>query len=377
MSYAHISLDCDFPGGNIVLEGIDGDTIFVHQDLRDTDIDWFYWYFRVIGAAGRILTVRFTGSAALGTRGPAASLDGGQTWTWLGAGCVEGQSFRYSVPAGIEDIRFSFGMPYQQKEYDKFLRLQNSRAIKQDVLCNSRKGRPVELLLGGRLDGQAEYHVWISCRHHCCEMMAGYSLEGVVEKLMDDTPQGKWLRDNVAFFITPFIDKDGVEDGDQGKNRRPHDHNRDYIDESIYPEVAAVRSRLPAWCNNRLDIAFDLHCPYIGGFLNEFIYFVGGPEKSLWAETNRFSRILANNCQGPIPFYQEINLPFGMDWNTGSEPGRKSSSEWAREAFPGISVANCIEIPYANALGVEVNPQTARAFGRDLANAIALYFQAK
>jgi hypothetical protein len=377
MSDDQIYVDCDFPGGNIVLDSIEGDTIFVHQDLRDSDIDWFYWYFRMLGVAGRTINVRFTGSAAIGTRGPAASLDGGQTWAWLGAGCVEGQAFRCSVPPGIEEIRFSFGMPYQQKGYERFIRQHNSQAIKPDLLCISPKGRPVEMLHGGRLDGQADYHVWISCRHHCCEMMASYSLEGVIEKLLDDTLAGKWLRDHVAFFITPFMDKDGVEDGDQGKNRRPHDHNRDYNGVSIYPEVASVRNRLPPWCSDQLDMALDLHCPYIGGFLNEFIYFVGGPEKRLWDETNRFSRILSENCRGPIPFYQENNLPFGIDWNTGSEPGRKSSSEWAREVFPGIRVANCIEIPYANALGVEVNPQTARFFGRDLANAISLYLQAK
>ena len=40
-------IDCDFPGGNIIAERIDDDDVFVRQDLRDTDRDWFYWYFRV------------------------------------------------------------------------------------------------------------------------------------------------------------------------------------------------------------------------------------------------------------------------------------------------------------------------------------------
>lgn len=46
-------VDCDFPGGNIVVDGIKDDTVFLHQDVRDTQGDWFYWYFRVRGAAGR------------------------------------------------------------------------------------------------------------------------------------------------------------------------------------------------------------------------------------------------------------------------------------------------------------------------------------
>ena len=53
-------IDCEFPGGNIVVDAIEGDTVSLHQDLRDTRGDWFYWYFRVRGAAGRTLNFKFT-----------------------------------------------------------------------------------------------------------------------------------------------------------------------------------------------------------------------------------------------------------------------------------------------------------------------------
>ena len=33
-----IEIDSSFPGGNIVVEGIDGNEVRVHQDLRDTAI---------------------------------------------------------------------------------------------------------------------------------------------------------------------------------------------------------------------------------------------------------------------------------------------------------------------------------------------------
>ena len=56
-----LSVTADFPGGNVVLERIDGDTVLVHQDLRDTTEWWFHWYFRVRGAASCTLTFQFTG----------------------------------------------------------------------------------------------------------------------------------------------------------------------------------------------------------------------------------------------------------------------------------------------------------------------------
>ncbi len=107
-----IMIDCDFPGGNIIAERIDGDDVFVRQDLRDTDRDWFYWYFRVRGAAGRTVRFHFTGSNVIGTRGPGRSEDGGVTWRWLGNDAVDGQSFVYAFANDADDVRFSFGMPY-------------------------------------------------------------------------------------------------------------------------------------------------------------------------------------------------------------------------------------------------------------------------
>ena len=65
---AEIEIDADYPGGNIVIERIDGDVIDLRQDRRDTKRWWFYWNFRVGGAAGRALKFRFTDGDVIGTR---------------------------------------------------------------------------------------------------------------------------------------------------------------------------------------------------------------------------------------------------------------------------------------------------------------------
>ncbi len=41
----------DFPGGNIIFDRIEGDTIYIERDLRDTEGDWFYWAFCVEAVA--------------------------------------------------------------------------------------------------------------------------------------------------------------------------------------------------------------------------------------------------------------------------------------------------------------------------------------
>ena len=45
------TVDGDLPAGNVIVEGIKGDVVKQRQDLRDSNM-WFYWAFRVRGAAG-------------------------------------------------------------------------------------------------------------------------------------------------------------------------------------------------------------------------------------------------------------------------------------------------------------------------------------
>ncbi len=152
-----ITLDCDFPGGNIIVDSIDGDCIAVHQDIRDTTTDWFYWCFRARGAAGRKIEVTFTGSNVIGVRGPAMSLDSGKTWQWLGADSVSGQTFTCDVPASAAEVRFSFGMPYMETNLKAFLAQHaGSPFLEVSELCKTKKGRSAELLRLGRLDGKRQ-----------------------------------------------------------------------------------------------------------------------------------------------------------------------------------------------------------------------------
>lgn len=371
-------IDCEFPGGNIVVERIEGDRVYLHQDQRDTREFWFYWYFRVQGAAGRTLSFHFTKGNVLAARGPAVSVDGGQTWQWLGKEATEGASFRYTFADAAGDVRFSLAMPYTEANLARFLKAYaNSSGLRVEKHAVSRKGRTVERLHFGRLDGKAHYRVLISCRHHACEMMASYTLEGIIDTVLGDDEDGRWLRNHVEFAAVPFMDKDGVEDGDQGKNRHPHDHNRDYEGESIYPEVAAMREFAPRWSQGRLKMALDLHCPWIRGSVdgpgtNEHVFMVGHSSPKIVERQQVFGKMLEEVRSGPLPFSMRHTIPFGQSWNT--TPGNRSFSRWAA-TIPNTDLAASFEVPYANAGGVAVTAESAHAFGVDLARAIRRYLE--
>jgi hypothetical protein len=362
-----VRVDCDLPGGNIVVDKIDGDTVSVHQDLRDTQGDWFYWQFRVRGAQGRTVAFQFTKGNVVGVLGPAMSLDGGETWSWLGKESVQGASFRYAFPADAKDVRFCVSIPYFEKDLKKFAaRHEKDQNLKVVTHCETKKGRTVERLHVGRPDGSAPIRLIFTARHHACEMIASYLMEGILEEALADP----WYREKVEIAAVPFMDKDGVEDGDQGKNRIPRDHNRDYSGESLYASTKAMRAFAPKWSDGRLKLAMDLHCPTLRGQHNETTYFVGSENDASSKAVGRLSEILESIQTGPAIYRAKDNLPFGSGWNKASNFAQGMNfGRWAQE-LPGSPLATTLEISYANSNGTTITADKARAFGRDLARAI-------
>src|SRR6185503_18221358 len=201
-----IKIDADYPGGNIVVDKIEGDTVTLHQDLRDTAGHWFYWNFRVRGAQGRTLKFQFTSGDVVGVQGPAVSLDAGETWSWPAKESSTARSFQYAFSADAKDARFCLSIPYFEKDLKKFLaRHASNPNLKVETLCETKKGRKVERL---RI-GHGDLRILLTARHHACEMIASYVLEGLLEEALADP----WYQEKVEIAALPFMDKDGVEDG--------------------------------------------------------------------------------------------------------------------------------------------------------------------
>lgn len=382
-SLPDLQIDAGFPGGNIKVHRIDGSTIFLGTDLRDTVTNewWFYWNFRLKAPGNFPVTMVFTERNPIGARGPAMSLDGGATWQWLGAAAVrsfrhEGRpawSFTAGVPEGRTEARFAFCPQYLESHLRTWLaRHPSDMALRVEELCRSRKGRPVELLRTGCLDAsKSRGVVLLTSRHHCCETMATYTMEGLLDAVLGNDETGQIWRANWEVVALPFMDKDGVEEGDQGKFRAPHDHNRDYNAQPLYPEVAAWM-RLGQSLSNRVVAAIDLHCPHIRGEWNDRVYLVGGQEAGIWQGQTNFAAALQRVQQGPIRFRAQDCLPYGKAWNTGSNTRQgRSCSQWSRTAFPKARLITTVEIAYADALGCEVTAESARALGHDMSRALA------
>ncbi len=362
-----LEVAADYPGANIRVHRIDADGgIVVDPDQRGNLQSWFHWSFRLRGPAGRQVEIRFASDAYVGVRGPALSSDGGASWSWQdGQAGERRRAFRVVLPDHPDGVRCAFGMPYQVADWQRFV------AARQDVmpgtLCRSRSGREVPYLRCG--SPEASVFVLVTARHHACEAMASWALQGFIAAIASD----RALSQRMAVVAVPFADLDGVEDGDQGKGRAPHDHGRDYGVTSLYPETAAIRGAFHGWAAGRRTFVIDLHCPWIAGRYNQHIYQVGADDERLWEAQRRLGAVLAAERRGRLPYAVDKDLPYGTEWNTAPRGSAALGLRRWAGGQAGVVLSTAFEIPYADAEGTAVTTEGAVEFGADLARALNAY----
>lgn len=367
------TISSELPAGNIRFVSQADRVITVEEDQRDSGREWFYWKFKAVFDAPGEYVFRFTRPWKVGPRGPAVSLDRGETWRWLAdTEHADHQGFVYRCETAGE-VWFCQGIPYLQREFDRFAaECAPHPAFALTELCRSRKGRPVELVT--IREGRPKRAILLTARHHCQEMAADFVLEGILRTVLADDDFGRAFRREYALFAVPFVDKDGVIDGDQGKRRLPRDHARDYYGGSIYPETAAIRALI---AREKPFLLLDLHCPWLRGGSNEHAYLVGTCVPRFQAEMARFARRLEAAAPACFPFRYGDLVHWGVEWNTAANRGSGDSYGLGIAAgsaeHPFVRFASTIEIPFANAGETTLDPAADRSFGAAVARTVAAY----
>jgi tetratricopeptide (TPR) repeat protein len=307
-----VSIRADFPGGNIVMRENKGNAVQVGPDLRGGE-PWFYWHFEAEASQPGRVDFVFPGPFQVGARGPAVSVDDGKTWTWLGNEQVEyapldskdkADRFSHDFAADKLKARFSVGLPYVKANLDAFL-AQNATTpyLSRRILTTSRKNRPVDLLQIGK-PGPNVTAVLLTARHHACEALASYVLEGFLQEALSESPCATEFRRKYVLYTVPIVDVDGVEEGDQGKGRRPRDHNRDYGQQThLYPETEAIQ-KLADGAN--ITLALDCHDPALRGDIHGVVYFDGWSRPHILSNVRELIRWMGEDR--PLVMGREVVL---------------------------------------------------------------------
>ncbi len=340
----------DFVGGNIEILKQEGNTFYLCPEQRDSENFWFYWAFCVEGAKGETVTFDFGDKNVIGYYGPAVSKDL-KSFEWLGK-TDDRHKFSYTFDSD-EKVYFSHSMLYHPQRFFDFC---EKRGVNFDIFCVSEKGRNVPCLKFGN----GSKHVLLTARHHACESTGSYVLEGVLDELLTDIP------DEIVITCVPFIDYDGVVDGDQGKGRIPHDHNRDYIrEDSIYNTTHRIKTNIE---ENGIYAGFDFHSPWHLYEQNDAVFIVNN-EHNKKEEIERFKTLLKESLiPGSMMYYGEDDYEPGQDWN---KIGGKSFSRFVMTQ--GAKLGFTLETAYFGREGNEFSEERALNLGRSFAKAIKKY----
>lgn len=371
--FAEIAVDKNVEGGNAEIVSIENGTITFRPELRDTKGWWFYWRFDILGADGKTVVLQCADKNCFDYEGAAVSFDDGKTWKYTGHKSVDFKNRRLSisVPEGAKRVGVSFAIPYTPKNFDALLKKYADRPeLKVHPLAKTKKGRDNFHITLEPVGRAAKGKIAFTARHHACEMSANYVIDGIISRYFSDTPQGRRARENLAILIVPFVDYDGVVDGDQGKNRIPHDHNRDYAD-GIYPSVRAIKNLLPAWGGENLRFAMDIHCPYISlrnpKDINDRLFFTAPQTQKANDNLEEFmllfSKYLSEDATRPQLNPKDI-VKYGTKWNKIKKP--ILFKFWA-ERLPSAKFSASLEVPYTNISGKWVaTPENLQYIGEKL-----------
>ncbi len=348
-----MTINTNFCGGNAIITSVKDNTVVFTRDLRDTEGDWFYWAFEVKDAAGKTLNFVMEQNY-VGYFGAAVSHDL-YHWEWTNT-ATAANSFTYTFGENEDDVFFAHDMLYHPSRFHKFAEL---RGIRVKHLCDDNKGTPIPYAV----IGEGKRNILLAARHHACEATGDYIMEGIIDEYLKNPIP------DTRVTAVPFVDADGVVAGDQGKYRKPHDHDFDYP-ETIYNGVKAIKRIADA---GDLFAAFDLHSPWHAYGRNDKIFFIReDPDK---VEDMKIIGKLFEEEVNPesLKYSMENDINPEEEWNT----------EWHRTmrgycgTKPGVELAFGIETTYFGEEGNVVSQNKLVETGRCFYRALCKYLKLK
>ena len=358
-----------YPGANITLVSKRNGVVNLRPQADAGSDDYFYWNFEASSASTRTVTFRLDkGSfygALLSPLGVLCSTDGGKTWVRGGSVSSDLSSFTYSFEAG-QTVRFCDVLPYTATDWQQFAaRWASNGYVSFGTLCKSNGGADVPMMILG--NAEAENFIIYTSRHHCCETIGSYVLEGAIEWILKDAP-AEFLK-NYCVYVVPMVDFDGVENGDQGKGRAPHDYNRDYLedDKVLYNAVRAIQNLTNEKLAEGKALAayIDFHAPgsITTGLGNHLSYPV--LEATMTAAIDRFAAIL-DQIENADTSVDKLTYDPANKW-VGSASADGVSKAWFQEKGAKLSVTvetSFDQTPHAH------TPENTRRWGGQISQAL-------
>ncbi len=279
----------------------------------------------------------------------------------------DGDTLSFSVLPEYDSIYFAYFAPYSyERHLDLLHQAQMHPNTKLETLGQTLDNRDISLLTIGE-PTEGKKNIWITARQHPGETMAEWFVEGLLQRLLDNTDTvARALLDKAVFYVVPNMNPDGSVRGHLRTNAIGVNLNREWQTPSIEksPEVYFVRERMLA---TGVDLFLDVHgdeaIPY---------NFVAGSEgvPSYDAKMAELETLFKQALTYVTPEFQD---EFGYEKNAPGTANLTVGSKWVAEQFKCLSYT--IEMPFKdhNCHPDELygwSPERSVAFGQDVLAAI-------
>jgi murein tripeptide amidase MpaA len=336
-------ISCHFDGGAITVV----DTARV-EDLQvalrpDSHADIRQWfYFRLQGAAGRAAKIRIVNA------GQATYVDGWQGYsavasydrvTWFRVPTkFDGAELVIEHAPLRDSVYYAYFEPYSWERHLALLgRADASPRARVGDLGATVEGRDVNVVTVGT-PGAGRKSLWIIARQHPGETMAEWFVEGMLERLLDESdPVARRLSERAVLHIVPNMNPDGSVRGNLRTNAAGANLNREWMEPSLArsPEVVHVRAAMQAaGVDGFLDVHGDEGLPYV---------FTDGNERLA-----NYSPRMSALEQGFRSALQFANADFQMVHGYPADKDTKANltiaSKWVGHTFGGLALT--LEMPF-------------------------------
>ncbi|MDD2538130.1 MAG: M14 family zinc carboxypeptidase [Bacteroidales bacterium] len=243
--------------------------------------------------------------------------------------------------------------------------------VQMDTLGTSMMGLPIQMLTitDPAVPEDFKHRIWIHARVHPGESPASWQLDGLLDGLTEDSPEGREYRRRSVFYVVPFANPDGVYGGYSRSNARGinQEINWDHPDSVTSVEVAALRNRIASLTAERpFDLLLNMHAQSS----DKASYYIHTAE-STNAEYFEKAMRLAYLTTDDNPYF----FPEDMFY---SSPAPRYVEGWIWDRTKGETLALTIEMPYSyfneNPEGEWVTVSSLKENGEFMLRAVSDYF---
>lgn len=258
-----MKISSNFDSGNIEIVSLKENGEIKLNIPKDTNSDFFQWFhFRLTGALDKACKISILNASESSypdgweNYHACASYDNVE-WFRVPTRYENGALMIDYLPSN-NSVYFAYFAPYSYDQHQKMIHnAQVSDLCRVDVIGETVEGRDIDMLVIG--DEGIGKNVWVIARQHPGESMAEWFIEGMVDRLLDESdPVGRKLLEGACFYIIPNMNIDGSIAGNLRSNVAGANLNREWANPSIEksPEVFHCLKKMD---EIGVDLMLDVH----------------------------------------------------------------------------------------------------------------------